>query len=197
MLFDVPTIVPDNFYAWWRQRCAWSGGQFRLAVTNLSYSLRLPSFYLYMSLMVTFGAPFRWISLLHPNWILVFAVALYLVVLNISNWKHRDLALILFPIYGLINSMILTPLGLIFYVQMSRKDSNWGIIRHLSPKRAREERARYSNVAHAKSRRSAVRLFAFVSLLIVGLLTIDSVPGNQRPSNEAGYAINLDRPSPT
>jgi Glycosyl transferase family group 2 len=174
MLYDVPTIVPDKFYAWWRQRCAWSGGQFRLAVVNLNYSRRLPAFYLYMSMLVTLGAPLRWISLLHPNWVLAFVLFLYVVGLFISNWRHRDLALILYPFYALISSMVLTPLGFYFYIRMSRKDSNWGVIRHLPPKRIREQRARSTYFAHSFTRRASFRLLVIGAIMVTAISMIDS-----------------------
>jgi Glycosyl transferase family group 2 len=176
MLYDVPTIVPDTFQAWWRQRCAWSGGQFRLAIVNVAYSLRLPAFFFYMSLVVTVGAPLRWLSLLTPTRGLFFAGILYFSLTLLANRKHINLELIIYPLYAMIGSMIHAPLGLWYYVKMSRKDDNWGVIRHRSMRETLAVRKTFVRIGSAVSSQSLYLVLSISSIVFAVIAVIDATP---------------------
>ncbi len=138
--FVVPTAVPSTPRAWLRQRLAWAGGEVRLFVANPQLAWRFPSLWLY-GLFVLITTPLRWLALIQHPWLtLGVLVLLYAVLAATISAGHRRLALVQ-PFYGLIYSLFLVPLGLIWYVKMSAADSNWGLIR------ARKCRARGRRVA--------------------------------------------------
>ena len=126
--FVVPTTVPSHFRAWFRQRRAWAGGEFRLFLVNLKVTLRHPFLYLYGGLIVIVLVPARWYTLFHPNWTLAAAMALYLVSLVAVNWKTRDRSLLVYPLYTLFYTLVMVPIGVVAYFEMAIKYKNLGLI---------------------------------------------------------------------
>jgi len=126
--FVVPTTVPSHFRAWFRQRRAWAGGEFRLFLVNLHVSSRHPFLYLYGGIIVILLLPARWYSLFHPTWTLVAAMVLYLVTLVAINWRTRDASLLIYPMYSLFYTLIMVPIGVFAYVDMAIKYKNLGVI---------------------------------------------------------------------
>lgn len=138
--FDIITDVPAAFRPWLRQRLAWSGGQFRLFVINFRFAAAHPFFYFYGGVVVIGGASLRWQGLAHPGYHLAAAGAGYL---TLTAWLyfHRGQArwvVFLMPLYAFAAGVILTPLGVIWYVKMARADRNWGVIRPDSAPGARQ-----------------------------------------------------------
>ena len=127
--FDVPTAVPERAGPWFRQRLAWSGGEFRLFVVNAHLVRRHPFFWLYGLVIVTAGFPLRWFSLATAGWVLLGTLALYGLVAAYVHWSHRSRVLFLLPFYAAFNSLVMTPLGAFWYVRMALADRNAGIIR--------------------------------------------------------------------
>lgn len=126
--FVVPTIVPSTFKAWWRQRLAWSGGETRLFVVNLYLARWHPTLFLYgfLALVTT---PLRWYYLINPTWPVAAAVTTYLLTMGWVNRRSFDRALLLMPIYLLLISLVIVPLGPITYVRMAWADRKVGVIR--------------------------------------------------------------------
>jgi cellulose synthase/poly-beta-1,6-N-acetylglucosamine synthase-like glycosyltransferase len=141
--FVVPTTVPSKFRAWFRQRKAWSGGEFRVMIVNWRVSLRHPFLYLYGAIVVILLLPLRWYYLVHPSWPILDVMALYLAALIIVNWGYLDLAILVYPIYSLLYTLVLVPIGIWSYVEMAVKYRNAGIIN--PHRRNLEARARNSN----------------------------------------------------
>jgi cellulose synthase/poly-beta-1,6-N-acetylglucosamine synthase-like glycosyltransferase len=126
----VPTSVPESPRAWLRQRFAWAGGEFRLYVVNIRMALTHPWFILYGALLVFALTPLRLMSAAHPAWTVLAAVmATYWALVVLANRRHVDLALLVYPAYGLVNSLVLTPLGVISYLAMALRSGNAGVIR--------------------------------------------------------------------
>ena len=127
--FAVPTTVPDSLTTWWRQRFAWSGGEFRLYVVNARLALRHPFFISYGALLVFALSPMRIISITHPGLVLLAVLGAYWGAVVAANRKYFDTALMVYPIYGLLNSLLITPLGVLAYLNMAIGSRNAGLIR--------------------------------------------------------------------
>lgn len=149
--FEVPTTVPSTFRAWFRQRLAWSGGEVRLFVVNLYLVRWHPTLFLYgfLALVTT---PIRWYYLINPSWPVAAAVATYLIVMGMLNWRFRDRALLVMPVYLLFISLIVVPLGVLTYVRMARSDHKVGVIRRGHDHRTVQQRRR---MRPARRRRAA------------------------------------------
>ena len=129
VLFDVPTIVPHLFWPWWRQRLAWAGGEFRLFVMNVWLLPKHWFAFSYGLLFVILLFPFRWAAIVHPSLSLVAVFVVYMLAMLAVNWRDRDVALLLMPVYGLFITLFLAPFALVWYVRMALADHNAGIIR--------------------------------------------------------------------
>lgn len=126
--FIVRTSVPANVESWTRQRLAWAGGEFRLYIMNLKFIFQHPLFWFYGA-VVTIGLfPLRWVALsvLTPS--LYIILTLYIGLIFYTHWKNKNWWLLLMPIYTLFISLVMTPLGVVWYFHMARKDKNYGII---------------------------------------------------------------------
>ena len=140
LTFDVPTAVPDRPVAWLRQRVAWSGGEFRLFIANPQLALRHPFYFFYGGIVVILMCPFRWMTLIQPGYDLITVLFIYWTILVAVNWRHRDWTLFVYPIYGMFNSLVMVPIGLVSYLWMAIPEGNWGWIR-LSVHRTRHRRS--------------------------------------------------------
>ncbi|MBG0567877.1 glycosyltransferase family 2 protein [Actinoplanes aureus] len=127
--FAVSTAVPDTVKSWYRQRLAWSGGEFRLFVMNLHLLVRHPVFWIYGAIVTTLGLPLRWVTLATGGWALLVIFGLHFVATVCVHWRVRTPWLLLLPLYSLFNSLVMTPLGAIWYVRMAVADRNAGFIR--------------------------------------------------------------------
>lgn len=127
--FVVNTAVPASLKAWFRQRLAWSGGEVRLFLANFRFVLQHPFLWVYGSVIAIMAFPLRWFTLDHPTFPLVPMAVLYVVITIFIHWKTRDRYLFLLIPYTLFLSLVMTPLGIIWYLKMAIQDRNFGIIR--------------------------------------------------------------------
>ena len=127
--FEVPTEVPTSWKAWWRQRLAWAGGEFRLFVTNIRFGIYHPFFWFYGLFIVIALFALRWAAILEPSWALLVAAVLYVGLVLWIHWPYRNRWLLLMPIYTLVTSLVLVPLGIIWYFVMAIPEKNFGVIR--------------------------------------------------------------------
>lgn len=127
--FEVTTTVPASPKAWLRQRLAWSGGEFRLFIVNIRFALHHPLLWTYGAVITILAVPLRWWALTTPAWPLAVIGGLYLVMAVYQHRKGRSGWMLLMPVYTLLSSLVLTPLGLPMYLYMAIKDGNWGLIR--------------------------------------------------------------------
>lgn len=126
--FIISTSVPDNFKSWFRQRLAWGGGEFRLFIINFKFVLNHPLLWFYGAIITICMFPLRWITFSSLSSNLYIILGLYVGLILYLHWEKRNLWLFLMPIYMLFNSLIITPLGIIWYFHMAHKDKNYGII---------------------------------------------------------------------
>jgi Glycosyl transferase family group 2 len=142
--FEVPTTVPSTARAWFRQRLAWSGGEFRLFIMNIRFIVRSPFFWLYGAVVTIAAFPLRWMVFTEISAAPIICTALavaavaYVALVAFLHWKHRGPLLMLMPFYLLFTSMIMVPLGAAWYIWMAAKDRNLGIINphrtaHIAP----------------------------------------------------------------
>jgi len=133
--YKVGTEAPATVKQWRRQRYAWAGGEYRLGIRNLRYVPTHPLFFLYLTGITILMWPIRWIFLYQAPWIIIPIYLVYLVLVSILLKDHWRATVLLYPLYTLANSLILVPLGVISYIQMSTKYSNWGKITFSPTKR--------------------------------------------------------------
>jgi hypothetical protein len=145
--FEVPTVVPDRIWPWWRQRLAWSGGEFRLFFVNIAIGRFHPFLWFYGLVIGMLALPLRWDALIAPGYFLVAVVALYLLLSFYVHREHRDWWLLLMPFYSAVISLVLTPLGVVSYLQMAISGQNWGIIRPPARRYAERDKALLSSTS--------------------------------------------------
>jgi hypothetical protein len=129
--FDVLSDVPAKFRPWLRQRLAWAGGQFRLFIVNIRFARWHPFMWLYGCGVAYLALVLRWQSFAHSTWRGPAAAAGYLALvlyLYLHRGRGRWWALAM-PLYTLVMSFVLTPVGVLWYVKMAVSGGNWGIIR--------------------------------------------------------------------
>jgi cellulose synthase/poly-beta-1,6-N-acetylglucosamine synthase-like glycosyltransferase len=129
IMFDVPTTVPSTTKAWLRQRLAWAGGEVRLFVANPQIALHHPFWWFYGAVVTIGGLPLRWEGLLVLGWAIVGVPATYMVLLLYLHRGHWNWPLLLMPFYSAFSSLVVTPIGLYYYVRMAVADRNMGLIR--------------------------------------------------------------------
>lgn len=134
---DVPTVVPERFWPWWRQRLAWAGGEFRLYIVNIRLIRTHPFFILYGAVVVFGLWPARVYLFAHPTFAIVTVLVVYGLTVLAINWRQRSWTLAVYPFYGLFINMVLVPLGVVSYVQMARASHNAGLIYRPSASRDR------------------------------------------------------------
>jgi len=124
------TVVPSTFRAWFGQRVAWSSGDFRHAIVNIHmYSWRHPLFFLYFTVVVYGLMPVRiWLTITDPL-ILPWIIAIYWVLLFVMQARYRARNFLVFPFYAMVQCLIITPLGILYYLQTVYRHRNVGIIR--------------------------------------------------------------------
>ncbi len=128
---DVPvvTAVPATPRAWWRQRLAWAGGEFRIMVVNLRLGARHPYLYLYGAVVTFALLPLRWWSALHAGWGLLLVVVAYAALTVLLTRDLRDPVAWVYPAYTLLYSFLLLGVGWLTYTLMAVRSGNAGVIR--------------------------------------------------------------------
>ena len=126
--FPVDTEVPSSWNAWLRQRAAWAGGEFRLFITNGRYILRHPFLWLYGGGITILMVGLRWWTLESSTITFAAVIAVYYVYVTWAHWNRRNMWLLLMPFYLLFNSLIMVPVGLLWYFVMAVPERNFGII---------------------------------------------------------------------
>lgn len=140
------TDVPSSTRAWFRQRVAWSSGDFRHAIVNgTTYSWRHPAFFLYFTVVVYGMLPLRiWTAVTHPI-VIPAVIVVYWLLLLAFRWEYRGWQLLVLPFFGLLNALVITPLGIFVYFQTVWRQRNAGFIRlRAEPKRALFARQPYA-----------------------------------------------------
>lgn len=126
--FEVHTALPETLKPWFRQRLAWAGGEFRLFIINFRYIIQHPFFWVYGAILVIAAFPLRYIAISSHSATLFVILALYIVLTFVIHWRYKNVWITLMPVYTLFVSLILVPLGIVWYFYMAIKDKNIGVI---------------------------------------------------------------------
>jgi hypothetical protein len=127
--FEVLTDVPARTWPLLRQRLAWAGGEFRLFIVNCQLVRKHPFLWIYGGIVAIGGVGLRWMTFFTPGYGLLAASAMYICLVWYLHWKYRNAWLFLLPLYTLFSAMVMTPLGIVWYVKMAVEGNNWGLIR--------------------------------------------------------------------
>lgn len=127
--FEVNTDVPDTWKGWWRQRLAWSGGEFRLFIANFRFMLKHPFMWAYGGVVTIAMFSLRWWSVNTATVTIIGVALIYFCAVIWLHWEHRNRWLLLMPFYSLFTSLVVTPIGIIWYFVMAVPEKNFGIIR--------------------------------------------------------------------
>jgi hypothetical protein len=128
--FVVRTEVPDTWQGLFRQRRLWWAGAFRHTFMNADRNLlHLPLLTGYTLLAVFASFAFKWWNLL--DWRALPAevplvLAVYALVTFVSNFQVRSRWMLVFPLYALLQSLVMPPLGACTYVLLARKRGRLG-----------------------------------------------------------------------
>jgi len=125
--FEVATSVPAKMKGFFRQRLAWSGGEFRLFITNFKFVKIHPLWWIYGGILTILLFPFRWLQLFQPTILAIFIV--YCLLVFFLHYKTRDRWILLMPFYDMCSSLIISPLGIIWYFKTVIKEKHFGYIR--------------------------------------------------------------------
>ena len=123
------TDVPSTFKAWFKQRMAWCGGAFRHAIVNIfRHSWRYPFFFFYATIVVYGLMPMRLYEAIKYPLILPEVIVLYWIIIFLFHRRDWQWFYWLFPLYALLQVMIIVPLGIYTYLRMAYSQRNVGII---------------------------------------------------------------------
>lgn len=131
---EVLTDAPANWRALYRQRRLWWAGNFRHVVVNFDKNaLQMPVWTFYYIALVWVGVYFKWWTIgaifLSPSEgvrTLFLLIGIYAVVTLIGNWQVKQPLMALFPIYALIQAVLMPLIGTIYYVALARQKRKMG-----------------------------------------------------------------------
>jgi len=136
--FNVFTEVPNTFFRWFKQRCMWASGNFRHTVINFWNYLKFdPLHIFYFTFMIWILLYFKWKTNFAAPLFIFLVLLIYIPITIISNLKiikeFKDkkwwFYFLIFPIYALIQVLIIIPTGIFIYLNQALIYKNWGIIK--------------------------------------------------------------------
>jgi len=124
------TDVPQTFDRLFKQRTMWFSGLFRNSILNIWTNIFTPFLLLYTAFIIYFLLPFKLMEGIHFWYLLPYIVLGYLVLNYASNWELRNNPfMLLFPIYALLQIIIMPVFGIIKYLDLVIKTNNFGFMR--------------------------------------------------------------------
>lgn len=135
--FEFFTDVPHSVFGIIKQRLSWASGSFRLFVVNIFQNLRNhPWEVLYTFVLIYILFLFKVTNLIayFPILALVCYV-MYFVIQSILMGSKWSWVTIFIPLYSIIQSLIILPLGAFVYIRRVLLSDNFGIIKVGNPKR--------------------------------------------------------------
>src|SRR4029453_18206409 len=128
--FVVTTEVPDSWHALFKQRRLWWAGSFRHMIVNADRNLlHLPIMTGYTLLAVFASVYFKWWSLLDVQLLvreLPLVLGTYIVVTFLTNVQVRSWWMLVFPLYALVQGMVMPLLGAYHYFRLARRQGRPG-----------------------------------------------------------------------
>jgi hypothetical protein len=128
--FVVRTEVPDTWRGLFKQRRLWWAGSFRHTVMNVDRNLlHLPLLTCYTLLVVFASFVFKWWNMIDWRALPVeipLLLAVYALVTFLSNIQVRSRWMLVFPLYALVQSLVMPPLGACMYIVLARRRRRLG-----------------------------------------------------------------------
>lgn len=123
---EVLTVAPDSWRALVRQRRLWWSGSFRHSIVNLDHNARFPLWSLYTAGTI-WVLWFAKVSIsMESLAFLPIVMCFYMLLTFVANWEVRSPLMLLFPLYSLFQVIVMPVLGVVSYVQTSRRLRLWG-----------------------------------------------------------------------
>lgn len=110
--FLVRTEVPQTFRALFRQRRGWWCGAFRTTVVNADKNLRFPLWSLYYLVLVWMLASGKMNAAFTEPTVLPTLILAYVGLTLVANWPVRSRWMLLFPVYSLVQAVVMPGFGL-------------------------------------------------------------------------------------
>jgi cellulose synthase/poly-beta-1,6-N-acetylglucosamine synthase-like glycosyltransferase len=138
----VATDAPDTWRALIRQRRLWWAGTFRHQWVNIDRNLlHLPVLTSYYIAVVWVSLYFKWWTMLDAESVvttLPLVILAYIVVTAISNLQVLSPWMLVFPVYALLQILVMPLVGAIYYIVLARRRKTLGRYRfgHRRPRRA-------------------------------------------------------------
>lgn len=124
------TDVPPTFKVWFRQRMAWFAGGFRHAIVNgHTYTWRHPLLFFYNTVLVYALMFLRWYEVIAHPLMLGLLYIFYLIIIALAHGRAFKSYYLLFPLYALVQVLVIAPLGVYTYLKMAIRADNPGIIK--------------------------------------------------------------------
>jgi hypothetical protein len=128
--FRVFTDAPDSWRALVRQRRLWWAGNFRHWTINLDKNLvHRPVMALYASAGIWSSLYWKWWGMIDWHtlqYTLPFLWFVYVLLTYLVNFRVRSRYMLLLPFYALLQSMLMTPAGVVTYLILARRYRNFG-----------------------------------------------------------------------
>jgi len=123
--FIVTTEVPSTWIALFKQRRLWWAGTFRHNFVNADRNLiHLPLLTGYTILAIYATIAFKWWAMIDWRALpqeLPLVLAIYVFVTFISNIQVRSRWMLVFPVYALLQSLLMPMLGALYYVVLAKR----------------------------------------------------------------------------
>jgi hypothetical protein len=135
--FEFYTEVPAKVLQLSKQRLSWASGTFRLFVVNIFQTLRNHPWEVFYTIVLIYTLLYLKIL----NMILYFPIIFitcylsYIIFLTIVTLKDFNIAIILAPLYSLLQAFLFLPLGCIIYCRRVLLSRNLGLISSSNPRR--------------------------------------------------------------
>ncbi|MGI9112957.1 MAG: glycosyltransferase [Gaiellaceae bacterium] len=126
----VETDAPDSWRALVRQRRLWWAGTFRHWWINMDRNLlHLPVLTSYYVAAIWVSVYFKWWTMLDPQQMLrtmPLIIIAYIFVTAVSNLQVLSPWMLVFPIYSLLQVLVMPPIGAVYYVILARRRRKLG-----------------------------------------------------------------------
>ena len=126
----VATDAPETWRALVRQRRLWWAGTFRHQWVNVDRNLlHLPVLTSYYLAVIWISLYFKWWTMIDPHSVLAtlpLVILAYILVTAISNLQVLSPWMLVFPLYSLVQILIMPPVGAVHYVVLARRRQTLG-----------------------------------------------------------------------